>query len=89
MTSLWKTFGFCLVVLGTLSACQWTSQMQLREGFGDAVRTNTAMHIIDPMAGKAPVPTTLDGQKAEAILDNYRTEQVEADIGGLVEDVGD
>ena len=88
MTSFWKTFGISLVAVGTLSACHWTSQMQLREGFGDAVRTNVALQVVDPTAGTAPVATALDGQKAEPVLETYRTEQSKADTGGLVESVG-
>jgi type IV pilus biogenesis protein CpaD/CtpE len=60
------------------------------EDFGNAVKTNTAMQVINPEAGQEDMPPmALDGQKAEQALEQYRQETGEAETGTLVEDVGD
>ena len=61
------------LLLLALTACQTQPQMQLREGFGDAVKTNVALHVIDPEAGKQePVVPDLEGPKVEQVLEQYR-----------------
>ena len=49
------------------------SQMSLREDFGRATKTNRLLQTVDPSAGEMSVPTaTLDGQKAEKVVNEYR-----------------
>ena len=59
------------------------------EDFGNAVKTNTAMQVINPEAGQEDMPPmALDGQKAEQALEQYRGATGEAETEGLVEGVG-
>ena len=84
-----------IVISGTvfallLSACETEPKMELREGYGNAVRTNMALQVINPDAGKAePVATTLDGRKAEGGLERYYGDTGEAEEAKLIEGVGD
>jgi hypothetical protein len=60
------------------------------EGFGNAVKTNTALQVINPEAGQEDMPPmALDGQKAEQGLEQYRKETGEAETEELVTGVGD
>lgn len=89
MQRCWLLLIITMLLLVALTACQTKSQMSLRDGFGNAVKSNVAMHIIDPEAGKQePVVPDLDGQKAEQGLETYRTDTGEAETGGIVEDLG-
>ena len=70
------------------SGCVTTSKQSLKPDFGEAVRTNTAVQTLDPMAGQEEMPAnSLDGQKGELALDRYRTEEAEAETGRIVQDV--
>ena len=72
-----------------LAGCNQSHQQTMKEDFGNAVRTNTALQVINPEAGQEDMPPmALDGQKAEQGLEQYRTETGEAETEGLVEDVG-
>jgi type IV pilus biogenesis protein CpaD/CtpE len=71
-----------------LAGCSQSHQLTLGEDFGNAVKTNTAMQVIDPEAGREDMPPmALDGQKAEQGLEQYRGETGEADTETLVQDV--
>jgi hypothetical protein len=61
----------------------------LGEDFGNAVRTNTALQVINPEAGQEDMPPmALDGQTAEQVLERYHGVTGEADTERLLEDVG-
>ncbi len=90
MNTKWQMVIFSMVLVLLLSACETAPRMELRAGFGNAVRTNVALQVINPDAGKAePVATTLDGRKAEAGLDRYYGDTGEAEDAKLIESVGD
>ncbi len=56
------------------------NQQTLRADFGEAVRANTALQTINPMAGQADVPVaTRDGQRTENIIDAYRKDSGKPD----------
>lgn len=72
-----------------LAGCNQSHQQTMSEDFGNAVRTNTALQVINPEAGQEDMPPmALDGQKAEQALEQYRKEAGEAETGGLVTGVG-
>ena len=72
-----------------LTGCSQSHQMKMGEDFGNAVRTNTALQVINPEAGQEDMPPmALDGQKAEQALEQYRRATGEAETERLVEDVG-
>ncbi|KPV40103.1 hypothetical protein AN478_08070 [Thiohalorhabdus denitrificans] len=55
---------------------------------GDAVRNNMKVQLLNPEAPRQdPTATPLDGPKAERVLENYRTEQNEADGERLLENM--
>ena len=88
MERCWQLILINMLLLVMLSGCQMKSQTNLREGFGNSVKSNVAMHVIDPEAGKEePVVPDLDGQKAERALERYRTSTGEAEDERLLEDV--
>jgi len=90
MERCWQLVLINIFILAMISACQMQSQANLREGFGDAVKGNVAMHVIDPEAGKEePIVTDIEGQRAETILDRYRTKSAKVKDEKLLEDVGD
>ena len=72
-----------------LSACETAPRMTLEEDFGNAVRTNVAMQVINPDAGKTePVATTQDGKKVEKGMERYYEATGKAETDRLVEDLG-
>ena len=88
MERCWQLILINTLLLVMLSGCQMESQTNLREGFGNSVKSNMAMHVIDPEAGKnEPVVPDLDGQKAEGVLERYRAESGEVDDERLLKDV--
>lgn len=72
-----------------LTGCNQSHQQTMSKDFGNAVRTNTALQVINPEAGQEDMPPmALDGQKAEQALENYRTDTGEAGKEDLVKDIG-
>lgn len=72
-----------------LAGCSQMHQQTMGENFGNAIKTNTAMQVIDPTAGQEDMPpTTLEGQKAEQAMKQYHEETGKADTDKLVKDVG-
>lgn len=58
------------MLLVLLAGC---SQMSLREDYGRATETNRLLQTVNPSAKEMTVPTaTLDGQKAERVVNDYR-----------------
>ncbi|HKJ72311.1 MAG TPA: hypothetical protein VKA55_11205 [Gammaproteobacteria bacterium] len=56
---------------------------------GSAVRHNTEVQTLNPEAGsKEPEATTLDGPKAENVIEDYRSKQQKAETEGLIEGMG-
>jgi type IV pilus biogenesis protein CpaD/CtpE len=84
MNRLTQTVVLSLFV-GLLIGCQQTSQSHLREGFGNSVRSNMAMHTINPDAGKQPGVVTMDGQRAEKSMQEYREQSVVIEEADLVD----
>jgi len=55
------------------------TQMSLREDFGKSTEKNRVVQTMNPAAEyQTAPPTTLDGQKAEKVIQEYRQENSEA-----------
>jgi len=55
------------------------SEMSLREDFGRSNMANRNMQTLNPSAKQMEVPpATLDGQKAEKVVNEYRRERAKA-----------
>lgn len=73
-----------------LAGCSQPHQVTLSDDFGNAVRTNIAQQVINPTAGQQDMPAaTLDGQKTEQVLENYRKDDGKVDTERLVKDVAE
>lgn len=75
-----------LIILATsmLGACSiFDAQM------GKSVNGNTTSQLVDPYAGFHESVATMDGQKAEKLLKEYRTEKAKAPTEKLLQDIGD
>jgi hypothetical protein len=80
--------GACACIL-LLGGCSLSHEASMAGGFGDAVHTNQALQIIDPVAGQEePAVSTLDGPKAERGMERYHKEQRKAPTQRLILDVG-
>ena len=72
-----------------LAGCDQSHQQTMSKDFGNEVRTNTALQVINPEAGQEDMPPmALDGQKAEQALERYRTDTGEAETEGLIKGIG-
>jgi len=61
------------------------SEMSMREDFGHATAANRQAQTVNPNASQMQVPTaTLDGQKAEKVVREYRQEKAKAPTEVLV-----
>ncbi len=67
------------VVIGSavLTACETEPRMTLSPDFGNTVRHNMAVHIINPPSlGKATTALPMDGVRALGAIDRYQQHQV-------------
>lgn len=71
--------------MGLLSACSSTFDPQ----FGSSVENNTRVQTVSHDPGYQSTIATLDGQKAEKLLGDYRGEEADAPDEKLVESIGD
>ena len=55
---------------------------------GEDVKKNIQTQSINPYAGFEDSTATLDGQKAEKLLNDYRTEKAKAPQEKLLKDIG-
>lgn len=82
--------GMAMVI--SLAGCQTMSEPAaptLASDFGNAVKANMAVQVVNPEAGKDDRPAPpLDGQKGEQAMDSYRKEQGKASSERLLIDVG-
>ena len=70
---------FAAVVLGlaALTACETEPRMTLSPDFGNSVRHNMAVHIINPPSlGKETKALPMDGVRALGAIDRYQKHQV-------------
>ncbi|TQV63299.1 MAG: hypothetical protein FNT29_07395 [Halothiobacillaceae bacterium] len=75
------------LALAGLAGCAG-NQQSLRSEHGDALKANTAMQTINPMAGHEDVPVaTRDGERTENIIKAYRKDTGKADASRLVTDL--
>ncbi len=70
-----KTFQIAslAVALATLAACSDKPVKSLSTDFGNAVRQNMAVHIINPVPQTDAGVPPMDGARAGAAVGNYRT----------------
>lgn len=74
--------AFISLMVFVLAGC---SEMSLREDFGRSTAVNQKAQLVNPNAGQMQVPTaTLDGQKAEKVVKEYRQEKSKAPTESLV-----
>ncbi len=67
------------VVLGlvVLTACETEPRMTLSPDFGNSVRHNMAVHIINPPSlGKETTAVPMDGKRAFEAIDRYQKHEV-------------
>ncbi len=72
------------VAIGLLSACTSTFD----PNFGSSVDYNTRLQTLNDDAGYQSSTATLEGQKAEKLLGEYRGEKADAPDERLVESIG-
>jgi len=77
------TTALLAVVSAMLGACSIFDA-----NHGASVNANTQAQVVDPYAGFGEEVATLDGQKAEKLLNDYRREKAEAPTERLLMDVG-
>lgn len=81
-----------LLAAVSLTGCQSMSEQEaatLDPDFGNAVRTNMAVQVVNPDAGKSEQPAPpLEGQKGERALKDYRKEKGDAPSDRLLIDIG-
>lgn len=81
------TLSGCLIVASMLAGC--ASQPSQSEHFGKSLRHNQYVQVYDPQPLSGPERVLLlDGQKAEGVMESYRTEKADIDIGRLLQDMG-
>ena len=67
------------IVIGSavLAACETEPRMTLSPDFGNSVRHNMAVHIINPPSlGKATTALPMDGVRALGAIDRYQKHEV-------------
>lgn len=67
------------IVIGSavLAACETEPRMTLSPDFGNSVRHNMAVHIINPPSlGKATTAVPMDGVRALGAIDRYQKHEV-------------
>lgn len=76
----------------SLTGCQTMSEQSaptLDPEFGNAVKSNMAVQVVTPEAGRTEQPAPpLEGQKAERALKDYRQEKGDAPSDRLLIDIG-
>ena len=66
-----------VVGLAVLTACETEPRMTLSPDFGNSVRHNMAVHIINPPSlGKATTAVPMDGVRAFGAIDRYQKHEV-------------
>ena len=74
-----KTTIILLATAGAmaLAGCQTHPRLPLNPSFGNTVRHNMAVHIVNPRPAMAATEATdMDGQRAAGAIDRYHTGQV-------------
>ena len=66
-----------VIGLAVLTACETEPRMTLSPDFGNSVRHNMAVHIINPPSlGKATTAVPMDGVRALGAIDRYQKHEV-------------
>ncbi len=66
-----------VVGLAVLTACETEPRMTLSPDFGNTVRHNMAVHIINPpRLGKETTAVPMDGVRAMGAIDRYQKHEV-------------
>jgi hypothetical protein len=76
-----------MVLLGGCAAHE-PAKPTLNEGFGNAVRQNTALQTFNPDAAGPDESDRIDGQTGERALQELRTRSNESQSGSLIINVG-
>jgi type IV pilus biogenesis protein CpaD/CtpE len=76
-----------VVSMAALVITGCTGNTNLQEGWGDATQSYREASIVNP-SGQAVTVSTLDGMKANQVVDAYRAESGEMDSERIVTDVG-
>jgi type IV pilus biogenesis protein CpaD/CtpE len=75
--------------VAVLTGCSLSRQAVMDPGFGNTVKSNMAAQIIDPAAGQETLPvSTLNGQKTEQVMKDYRKEKGKTETKRLIIDMG-
>jgi type IV pilus biogenesis protein CpaD/CtpE len=77
------------VIFGGLAGCATVPQESLTPGLGNAVKSNIAVQTVNPGAGQEEYPAaTLNGQKSEQVMKEYRKEKGKTETKRLIIDMG-
>ena len=72
-----RIFTAVVIGLAVLTACETEPRMTLSPAFGNTVRHNMAVHIINPPSlGKATTAVPMDGVRALGAIDRYQKHEV-------------
>ena len=72
-----RIFTAVVIGLAVLTACETEPRMTLSPDFGNTVRHNMAVHIINPPSlGKATTALPMDGVRALGAIDRYQKHEV-------------
>lgn len=90
MKSKFKLLAIASLAPIALAACENPTQPKhtLHPGFGDAVRHNMAVQIINPDGHPDLTPSATDGARAAGAIERYRTGKTVEVIEQRTSDVG-
>ncbi|MCK5880382.1 MAG: hypothetical protein KAG18_00825 [Sinobacterium sp.] len=78
-----------LVLLATVICLTACAEMNLREDHGKSVAQNADVQTVNKVTPAREPAHTLDGQKAENIMERYRQEEAESSTSNLVNEISD
>jgi type IV pilus biogenesis protein CpaD/CtpE len=74
-----------VIITGVLTGMVGCSHAPLSKDFNESNSNNIAIQTVNPYASKTEAPmATLDGAKAEHLLQRYRTDTGKAESGAIV-----
>lgn len=91
MSSVFRILAIVALAPVALAACENPAKPKavLHSGFGDAVRHNMAVQLVNPEGSQDFGPTPMDGDRAGIAVTRYRTGQTEEVVEQRTADVGD
>lgn len=90
MSSVFRILAIVALAPVALAACENPAKPKatLHSSFGDAVRHNMAVQIVNPEGSQDFSPPEMDGDRASNAVTRYRTGQTEKVVEQRTSDVG-